>query len=309
MAVEIDTATDYLDLLDRLEAFLTTDVSPVWVTDLWDDTNLVMHGPGLASEDEIYIGAQAYANAGSDYYGWTLQGFTGYTAGQVFNQPGKISATPPILPLWDSTIPYWFVANGRRVVIVAQVSTVYVAAHLGLLKPYGSPGQFQYPLAIGGTGTGYASYRFSATGPDASQFIDPGAGGLADQTTRTALQVLFGSWLGMRNFYHNTGLYSRTDRFVWPFSNQSSRIDTPYARSGGVGDYVQAPDGTPVLTPLVVGTTSPSKEVFGELEGCFHVSGQGMAAGDIVTVDSVDHLVVQNLYRTGRSDYWALALE
>ncbi|MGE4551797.1 MAG: hypothetical protein AB7D57_01725 [Desulfovibrionaceae bacterium] len=307
MAVSTGTASGHLDLLDRLQTFLA---AQGWVIDLWDAGTLVAHGPGASGADEVFVGAQAYADAAADAYGWTLQGFTGYTAGLGFGQPGRIGATPPILPLWDSDIPYWFVASGRRVVIVAQVSTVFVAAYLGLIKPYGSPGQYQYPLAVGGTGTGYETYRWSATGVDARQFADPGEYTL--NSGRTALRLLHGGvWQGLRNV-NGSSEYARSDKFVWPFSNQNRYPLTSTntaARMGGCAITVQAPDGSPVLTPLILGCATPSRETFGELEGCFHVSGQGLAAGDLVTVDSVDHLVVQNLYRTARADYWDLALE
>jgi len=302
MATEQGTAENHLDLLDRLRTFL---VAQGWMADYWDAEAgvLVMHGPGANGTDEVYVGARCYGDENEDAYGWELQGFTGYAAGREFLQPGRIESSPPLLPLWNTALPYRFVASGRRVVVVAQVSTVFTAAYLGLLKAYGSPGQYPYPLAVGGTGTGYGSRRWSAMGVDARQFVDPGAH--HDDSDRSGLRVLFGFWVGLRNVARENE-EPRLDRYVWPFSNQYRYSSS---RSGGIINLVQALDGTCVLTPLIVGITTPSRETFGELEGCFHVSGQGLAAGDLVTVGDTAHLVVPNLNRAGRADYWALALE
>jgi hypothetical protein len=44
------------------------------------------------------------------------------------------------------------------------------------------------------------------------------------------------------------------------------------------------------------------------LEGVYHVSGFNNAAENLITGGGVDHLVVQNVYRTSVRDYWALRL-
>ena len=46
----------------------------------------------------------------------------------------------------------------------------------------------------------------------------------------------------------------------------------------------------------------------GEMEGCYCVPGYANAVENIINVGGVDHLVVQDVFRTGYSDYWALKL-
>lgn len=46
----------------------------------------------------------------------------------------------------------------------------------------------------------------------------------------------------------------------------------------------------------------------GELDGMYSVPGYGNSVENIITANGVDHLVVQDVYRTGYSDYWALKL-
>ena len=48
--------------------------------------------------------------------------------------------------------------------------------------------------------------------------------------------------------------------------------------------------------------------LIGELEGCYALSGAGVATEDIVQIGGVDHLVVPNVFRTTRYDFFAVRL-
>ena len=67
------------------------------------------------------------------------------------------------------------------------------------------------------------------------------------------------------------------------------------------GSTRECPDGSYPLLPFVLAG-------LGEMDGCFAVPGYANAAENIVTVGGVNHLVVQDVFRTGYSDYWALRL-
>lgn len=45
------------------------------------------------------------------------------------------SPTVTYVTLWDSSIPYWLIANGRRFILVAKVSTTYPLLTADLLMP------------------------------------------------------------------------------------------------------------------------------------------------------------------------------
>lgn len=307
MAYETGTATDHMDLLAKLRAFATANADLVAAGQEWTELHydavageLVLRGPGLAGQDEVYVGASVYADADLDEYGLVLQGFTGWLAGNGVDQPGAMT-TPPLMPLWDGAIPYWFVGNGRRLVVVAKVSSSYEAAYLGLILPYGSPGQYPYPLCVGGSMTGYVTRRFSETSQDHSHFVDPRAGfDIEDDAyTRTALRLLHGQWLAVANREADSSLDTR-------------RGTHPYCTGGSVYGWTQIReqiDGGSTLFPIQIFSRQPEKNVFGQLDGCFAVSGHGLGAEDVLTIGSVDHLVVQNVTRSGRADYWALALD
>jgi len=310
MAFEIGTATDYRDLLDRFHAFITTNPDLVaanqqwqalrWTTDA-QNKELILKAPGLAGTEEIYCGIRTSESATSGYYLWDLGGFIGYNAANTFGgQPGAISGWLPKMSLWNTAIPYWFVANGRRAVVVAKISTVYQAAHLGFILPYATPGQYPYPLLIGGSMTGQRGRNYSLISPNHRHFTDPGEDNQNSANTACMLRGPSGAWLPFQNRYFNPYEYRYDGRRpVWP----------------GIYDRLsslrEAPDGTYVLTPIVLVqyNSASDHDLFGEIEGCYHISGFSNASENLINIGGVDHLVVQNVHRTGVGDYWALKLE
>lgn len=309
MAWTSGTATDYRDLLDRLRQFLTTDMLPAserWQELRWssDATSkeLILQAPGLTGTEQIFCGLRTYASASSGYYMWDINGFIGFDPVKTFyDQPGAISGWVPMMSLCNFAIPYWFVANGRRCVVVAKVSTVYEAMYLGFIRPYATPGQYPYPLLVGGSMTGQRGRNYSVTGPNHRHFVDPGENDYNNANTACMLRGPSGAWLQFQNFVINSGSESLYNgpRQVWP---------THYYYLGNVRE---APDGSYVLYPIMLTqyNASADHDLFGELDGCYWVSGFNNAAENLISVSGVDHLVVQNVYRTGVRDYWALRLE
>ncbi len=310
MAVSTGTATDYLDLLARLRTFM---LANSWASLRFDGgSEFIAEGEGLGGTDSIFIGIKAEADAGADWFNWQLNGMTGFEAGQAFAaQPGNIgySAAPyfPRLHLWNSAIPYWFVVNPRRLIVVAKVSTIYQLAYLGWIKPYLPATNMPYPLLVAGTSTASNGSRWSTVHDTHSLGVMQPvcANGSSTEATiltnpRSSARFWFGEWHGIQN-YHNSSLSNATRwKHIWP-----------YATNGGY-QYLQMRtnpnDNGYVLTPVTVNFTSPSRYVFGEVDGVFHVSGFSNAVENIVTIGADDYLVVQNVYRNGFGDYCAVKL-
>ena len=140
----------------------------------------IWRAPGNAGADQIFVGASRFYDTGSgNYDNWRLGGFTGYGSANTFtNQPG--GCTGPVLCLWAQSIPYWFIADGARVKVVAQVSTVFESAYLGYPDLYASPGQFPYPVVVGGSmawaiepSSASSNWRYSYTGDEHGAFFQP----------------------------------------------------------------------------------------------------------------------------------------
>lgn len=327
MAYETGTASNYKDLLTKLRTFM---VANGWVSNRWDadgDYEFLAKGTGLAGADNIYVGITTYEDADSDYYNWRLQGFLGYDAGKTFDlQPGAIPlptvGRTPVIHLWNSTIPYWFTVNGRRAVVVAKVSTVYQIMYIGLINPYLPPAMMPYPLAIVGTSTGAVAgmavtgERWSISGGGHTLgVIDPSASLPSSNSDIISypygnFRFWFTEWGCIANRYSNVygggATYNQiTTRTLWPkCANSDVAFDRLRSRPN---------DSSYSLTPVIVSHRLNSPNVFGELDGIFHVSGFNNASENIVQIpDGVsgydDYLVVQNVFRTGQGNYCAVRL-
>mgnify|MGYP000967015348 CR=1 FL=1 len=111
MAWTSGTASDYLDLLTRLKAFVTEQMLPAnerWQVMRWvpgPPAELVLKGVGLAGTDEIYVAIQTETS--SDYGNWKLRGYVTYNPGVAFDAQYNSSQTFYAL-LTLSAMPYWF---------------------------------------------------------------------------------------------------------------------------------------------------------------------------------------------------------
>lgn len=295
MAVETGTAVGHVALLEALRTFATTHTDLVadeqeWVDDLWalngttGEREWVAHGPGLAGQDAIYMGIRTETDAENDRYNWQVMGCTAYTALNGWeNQPAHSptgDADGTRIYLWDTAIDYWFIGSGRRLIVVAKVSTVWELLYLGFPLQYATPNQYPYPLLVGGCGR-LKAQRWSAQGD----------GHRAPIHSFGALQVRMpgGSWAGA------------TDTGTLRMCPIRTVADIAFVQR-------ECPDGTYPLRAQVLGATDPSEIVLGELDGVYHVPGFGAGAGDIIEIDGDDYLVVQDIYRTATYDYCAVRL-
>jgi hypothetical protein len=264
----------------------------------------IWKAPGNDGASSIYVGLNRFTNATGDYDNLRLLGATGYDAGQTFaNQPNSCSR--PILPLLRSgSMPFWFIASGRRVIIAAKVSTVYECAYLGLLLQYQNPNQYQYPLVVGGSmswdtepAATSVNWRWSYQSEVHRAFP---LSGYDSSNTHNRHQLRYrnpaGVWIGatMKSY---SASYSPIG-YIWPY--------------WGMNDMRPNLDGSYPLFPVVLHEdfqhTFVSGQVDGELEGVFATTGYGAAAEDLITVGRKHFLIMQNIYRTSKENYFALEL-
>jgi hypothetical protein len=268
-------------------------------------SEMIWQAPGNGGLDQIIVGAKAFSDVPTDYYNWRLGAFSAYNSAAAFNaQPGYVGgasqAVPsPILTLWNSSIPYWFIANGRRVIVIAKVSTVYVTAYLGFLASYMAPGSFSYPLIVGGNlafvtepATTDASWRWSNAGTDMRNFAIPLVGTIsAASTSSLLLRLATGTWQGF-----DCSSAEHTFGQVWPFA-----YNVP-----GTYDWRPNLDGSYPLLPVVLFDSTPN--VYGELDGVYATSGFSQGAENTITVGGIPYLVVQNVFRNTKADFFAVRL-
>ena len=257
-----------------LEVVATFAAANGWTVLRYDDTlvnhELILKAPGLSGTEAIYLGLRCYQNANADYYNLTAAGFLGYVPGNAFQgQPGACLRG---MPAHNTRIDYWLTLNGQRLVLAIKAGTpVYESMYLGKILPYARPSQFPYPLVVGGCLTGETATRFSET---THRCWVKGNSGF----DCVRLRSNNGSWVSFANF-------------PWNNANWLHARDT---------------NGAYVLTPaILVGDGN----VYGELDGVFHISGFNNAVENIVEIGGRQHLVMQDVWRTGHFDYYAIRLD
>jgi hypothetical protein len=298
-------------------AFVATDAFTFAVCPPWTSLRrtsgfeMIWQAPGNGGLDAIIVGAQVFSNVTGDYFDWRLGGFQAFDSALTFqNQPGYVGGPgqtkcSPILPLWNSTIPYWFVANGRRVIVVAQVSSVFTVAYLGFMSSYQAPGAFPYPLVVGGSlafhGGTFSSepvatspnFRWSYAGDEMRAFpvCDPNAMS-NDSDSPLRLRQVTGNWRGF-----SASAADATFGKVWPYDGV-----TPTN-----WDWRPNLDGSYPLLPIVLHDNTPN--VYGELEGVKAITGFSQGATNTITdAAGVTYLVMQNVFRNTKADFFAVRL-
>lgn len=300
------TATNYLDLLNKLRNFLTSNVTLVAAGEQWAQIagntgalvvgdQIVLQGPGTGGTDEVLVGIETSVSVPSDYYNIRFSGFTIWNPASAYRD--QVNSTHDYtINLWDQPMKYWFVANGRRFMGVVQVSTVYMSFYCGFILPYVLPSLWPYPLFIGASSR-QPTWRYSLVDPNMSAFFDPG---------ETVAGLIFPDviWRGIVNRYNSGGggadgsnrqAYN-VDPWRWDLTPIRENLDGSYNLDIAV-----------INCDLSSGASYDAQ--LGILEGVFRVSGFGNSPESIVQEGGVDHIVIPNVFRNTWADFAALALE
>ena len=350
MAYASGTVTGRDDLWDKLLSFLTTNPALVAANQAWeivwshDETNMsrrTLKGKGLSGLDEIYVSLEK--QDGPHFAGepilW-VGGSTGVspTAQVIIDHPGSLTRYPAMF-LDIAPMSYWFVANGRRFVVVVRISTVYNMIYGGLFLPYATPTTYTYPLFVGGCrgfsqGGSIAEVR-TWRAPESLQysgFIRP----YADSGTSSywfdpsaALLDPMGEWRGVAsgaakpqyglNAWMSPNKQQESLQGVainmptWPGSTSSAMYQGVGYRSV-MERTIEGFSGEVPITPLTLFSSGISGNpenptIYGILDGCYQAGGLSLTAESTFDVEGVEHIIFQNIMRTDVSSYWALALE
>jgi hypothetical protein len=276
----------------------------------------VWQAPGNDGTAEILVGVHPFSNADAGWFNWRLQGFTGHAGATVsfFEHPGAINDPQhfqhgPALTLWNQSMDYWLWANGRRAVIVVKVGTTYQAAYLGLIQPFASPGQWPYPLAVGGSLAFYdepvsddTTWRYNNSSWERSNFPisrsfltgNPYPQGY-DGQAKLRVRAPDGSWLGFLG-YNNYENYMGTNAYntLWPYAH-------------GLRNLKANLDGSVPVFPIMLHRRATPVNAYGVLDGVFATSGAaGVSAESVITVGYDQFLVFPDGSRSGAMDYFAV---
>lgn len=230
---------------------------------------LILRGAGLSGTEEIYVGFRTYQDSGADYYNLVAATFTGYVAGNTFDT--QPGARLSGVPAHNNRIDYWLTLNAQRIALAMKVGTpVYESCYVGKMLPYCLPSQFPYPIICAGMLNGTPATRFSETAHSM-----PYKGNRAN--------------FAMRN---QSGTYEQIYSWPWQNSVLSALRDT---------------NGNYPLIPVVINNNS--NNTYGELDGIYFISGFNNAVENTLVIGGVTHVVIQDVARTGFSDYYAMRLD
>jgi hypothetical protein len=303
-----------------------------------EDKQVILEGEGSGA-DQIFVGIRSFSSA--PIYNWELAGMTGFDSGLIFgNQPGispgRWDAGPvadqcgAYVPLNNSTMTYWFFADGRRFIVIAKIGAVYANLHVGFIDPFSISADYPYPLLILGcssdpmkpyndTSIGYSGM----TEPISADGYEVGGPGW--------LREPGGTWTMVRCSKQTTPTGrldpDPEDVVIYP-TGQIDRANldeedlfyytewtpddlVPYAGIPGSPDveYWQTPETPDFITPIYPATLYKSgtqMQVFGEMADVFWMSTftetTNIVTEDTVTINGDVYLVFQNC---NRNDAWA----
>lgn len=239
-----------------------------------ENRELILRGAGYTGTEEIFVGVRTYQNAFSDYYNLAVAVFTGYVPGNSFDaQPG---ARLIGVPAHNNRIDYWLTLNPQRIAFALKVGTpVYESAYIGKCLPYGRPGQYPYPVVCSGMLNGIPATRFSDTSNNHSM-------GYKGNSARLGLRSN-DAWL---------------NAYSYPWSETNIGSGTLRLRDSG-----------DIYHLLPVDLHDNTANLWGALDGVYYISGFNNAVENTLTIDGDLYVVIQDSFRVGFSDYYALRMD
>jgi hypothetical protein len=270
---DANSAWAHYNFLAALNTFATANG---WETLRYDDASvereLILKGVGYSGSEEIFLGVKTYQSETADYYNLAVAAFTGFVAGNAFEaQPGAILSG---VPAHNRRIDYWLTVSPQRIACALKVGTpVYESFYVGKMFPYARPSQYPYPMICAGMLNGVPGTRFSET-----------THSMPYKGNRANLRMRF-----------NDGAWKQPEAYPW----DNSFITTARQLRDTNGHW-------PLLPVELSDATSG---IFGVLEGVSMVTGFDNIVENVITIDGVDHVVVQDVGRTGFNDYYALAMK
>ena len=314
---KIGTATNHRHLLEIIRDFLKNDPGLVaagqnWAQlngptgeltagDSWSNNHITLRGPGLSGDDEIYVSLYFVEDDLAENWRLTAYCHGGYVPGSTIDTH---PVTSPItrVPVWNQPMPYWIVADGRSFGVVAQVSTVFVSGTWGFGIPNVLKKNYPKPFLAHGCGGTTGSWTSQST---QHRFIaDPG------WSTTFALWP-DNVWRTVANWSTNqSGQRTTGEGFVFPTINPYSQDYFSFGSYDAANAaWMPTVKGNYVPRRLRVKCGNPYTSNLFYVDKFFVVSGrQGISAGNIMTIEGSDFLVVQNVFRTGFNDYMLMRL-
>ena len=247
-----------------------------WTTMRYDTSTanreLILRGPGLGGDKQIFIGFRCYQDASADYYNISAAAFTGYVAATPWAlQPGYRASA---IPAHNQRIDYWLQVNAQRINLAFKITgPLYTSGGAGLFFPLAAPSQYPLPLYVAGMLNGEPATRYS---DPAVQMAWKG------NRAQLAIRWMDGSW--------------KTPE-TYPWNN---------ARVGGATSQLR--DTNNVYPTMRILITDATLGNIGYLDGIRYVSNFNNTVESTVSADGMDWVCIQDATRTSFNDYFCMSL-
>lgn len=230
---------------------------------------IILRGAGFSGVDNIFVGFKTYHSVSSDYYNILCGVFTGYVSGNTFET--QPNAYLSGTPCHNNRVDYWLLVNPQRITGSMKVGTpVYEPFYVGKFFQYGRPSQYPYPVICGGSFNGAAATRFS------------------DGSHNMYLRGGANNRLGLRT----------NNNWINPNVDPYNGLLNVYATRDTNNKYA--------LQPIEL---YGSDGLFGALDGVFYISGFNNAVENTIDIGGIQFVVMQDVWRTGFSDFYALRMQ
>ena len=221
-----------------------------------------------------------------------LRAYTGYSSSESWDT--NLNASPETFTAaWNNDSVYWFVVNSRRIAGAWVVSTTMHSFYQGAILAYASPAEWPFPMASIGEKDDEEAWNSTAT-----QWTQ----GIVTPTTNNGhLRDVAGNWLSFNDA--NNGV-----------------SNFPFGANAGAGSartwwdaHENFPNDDNQLVPITLLEPSLANQpltgnTYGVLDGCFAVTGFNLTPQTLLTISAVEYLVVNDIFRNDRDDFWALEL-
>jgi len=258
----------------------------------WNE--VILHNTGLSGQENVLVGVREWKYVAGGAYGWDLNGYTAYNAGQTWNASGaqhgltSYSATwehwdqLPMLPCIDATMYYWLYSNSQRIVLVVKVSSQYESIYLGFGRRFGLPSDYPYPLIIKGSAYGDV---------------------LASDVTERRTYIAHNVWTA--NGYPLLAVSPGNSFIVSGGASYAQGVKVEPraifdAAAGTLG--LTKTSGRVMRTPVYMTQPAQSRCLM-DLDGVSHLAGQAILSEDTVIADGKKHRIFQNIFNTTYYDF------
>lgn len=259
---------------------------------------LILKNSGVSYKDMFVVGLREWQYVSNQSWAWNLNLYNKWDLVYETNGTWNCNSTwaggnsydtiynnytqKPSIYFKDDLMKYWVISNKRRIIVICRVTnTVYTSCYLGGIKRISN--SQQYPVPGFAIGTWYGNVNFSST----------------------SLKSIFTVSVGNSQF-KSFGVSPNGD---WLSASAGSNLDDGQTFTN-TGTLKANSDGSVSLFPCFLMDLTYNPDILiGQLDGVYNCLCDSLSVEDIIQEDSVDHLVVQDVYRTSYSDYFAVALE